>query len=72
MKDISVLEPMLQQWVTDKKILVVGTGTIGCEVLKCLVLSGFTDISIVRDIKTSQIIIIYILLEQVIFSFVVD
>jgi len=30
------------------KLLVVGAGGIGCEVMKCLALTGFKDIEIVR------------------------
>lgn len=42
-----VFEPTLQQKINDSKILVVGAGGIGCEVLKNLVMSGFPDIEIV-------------------------
>lgn len=42
-----VFEPSLQQKITESKILVVGAGGIGCEVLKNLVMSGFSDIEIV-------------------------
>lgn len=31
----------------DKKLLVVGAGGIGCELLKNLILTGFTQIEIV-------------------------
>lgn len=46
-----VFEPMLQQKITESKILVVGAGGIGCEVLKNLVMSGFSDIEIVSILK---------------------
>lgn len=38
----------LQNAVLQSKVLVVGAGGIGCEVLKNLVMTGFTDIEIVR------------------------
>ncbi|XP_017011915.3 SUMO-activating enzyme subunit 2 [Drosophila takahashii] len=41
----------LQELVKKSKVLVVGAGGIGCEVLKNLVLSGFTDIEII-DLDT--------------------
>lgn len=46
-----VFEPTLQQKITESKILVVGAGGIGCEVLKNLVMSGFSDIEIVSFLK---------------------
>lgn len=42
-----VFEPVLQKKITESKILVVGAGGIGCEVLKNLVMSGFSSIEIV-------------------------
>lgn len=42
-----VFEENLQKKIIESKILVVGAGGIGCEVLKNLVLSGFSDIEIV-------------------------
>lgn len=41
----------LQDKITKSKILVVGAGGIGCEILKNLVLSGFPDIEII-DLDT--------------------
>ncbi|XP_031628834.1 SUMO-activating enzyme subunit 2 [Contarinia nasturtii] len=49
-----VLESSLQQKIGDSKILVVGAGGIGCEVLKNLVMSGFSDIEII-DLDTIDV-----------------
>lgn len=42
-----VLGTDLSQCVGNSKILVVGAGGIGCELLKNLVLTGFKDIEVV-------------------------
>lgn len=42
-----VFLPDLQEKILKSKILVVGAGGIGCEVLKNLVMTGFADIEIV-------------------------
>lgn len=47
-----VFEENLQKKIVESKILVVGAGGIGCEVLKNLVLSGFADIEIVSNLVT--------------------
>ena len=44
-----VFRPNLRELVTSSKILVVGAGGIGCEVLKNLVMCGFKDIEIVSE-----------------------
>lgn len=46
-KIAGVFESDLQAKINASKILVVGAGGIGCEILKNLVLSGFPDIEIV-------------------------
>lgn len=48
--EISGLLPKdIQDLVLKSKILVVGAGGVGCELLKNLVLTGYKDIHIVRD-----------------------
>ena len=44
-----VFEDTLQKNVTDSKVLMVGAGGIGCELLKNLVLSGIKAISFCLD-----------------------
>lgn len=43
----SVFRDDLRSLVTSSKLLVVGAGGIGCEILKNLVMCGFKDIEIV-------------------------
>lgn len=48
--EISGLLPKdIQDLVLKSKILVVGAGGVGCELLKNLVLTGYKDIHIVSD-----------------------
>lgn len=49
----NVFNADLREKIVSSKILVVGAGGIGCEVLKNLVMSGFKDIEIVRTIFSS-------------------
>lgn len=49
-----VFETSLQEKIANSKLLVVGAGGIGCEILKNLVLSGFQDIEII-DLDTIDV-----------------
>ncbi|XP_060066201.1 SUMO-activating enzyme subunit 2-like [Ylistrum balloti] len=49
-----VLSPELQQRVNECKLLVVGAGGIGCELLKNLVLTGFKNIELI-DLDTIDV-----------------
>lgn len=49
-----VFESNLQKAITDSKILVVGAGGIGCELLKNIVLTGFKNIEII-DLDTIDV-----------------
>ena len=45
---VGVFDENLREKINNGKILVVGAGGIGCELIKNLVLTGFTNIDLVR------------------------
>lgn len=49
METPGILDADLQSRINNSKILVVGAGGIGCELLKNLVLTGFKDIEVVSN-----------------------
>lgn len=49
-----VFREELRDAVLHSKVLVVGAGGIGCEILKSLVMSGFADIEIVSIFCSSR------------------
>lgn len=50
----NVFNADLREKIISSKILVVGAGGIGCEVLKNLVMTGFKDIEIVSKNSHQQ------------------
>lgn len=51
---VGALEPELQNLVKESRILLVGSGGIGCEVLKNLVLTGFSELEVI-DLDTIEV-----------------
>lgn len=49
-----VFPPEMENLIKESKILLVGAGGIGCEVLKNLVLTGFSDLEII-DLDTIEV-----------------
>lgn len=53
-----VFNENLQNAILQSKVLIVGAGGIGCEILKNLVMTGFMDIEIVSRIYKNKYYII--------------
>lgn len=51
---VGALQPEMQNLIKESRILLVGAGGIGCEVLKNLVLTGFSDLEVV-DLDTIDV-----------------
>ncbi|XP_050422765.1 SUMO-activating enzyme subunit 2 [Adelges cooleyi] len=51
---VGVFQPEMQNLVQNSKLLLVGAGGIGCEVLKNLVLTGFRDLEVI-DLDTIDV-----------------
>jgi len=51
---VGVFQPEMHKLITESRVLLVGTGGIGCEVLKNLVLMGFGDLHII-DLDTIEV-----------------
>ena len=49
------MDTSTQQLIEKAKLLVVGAGGIGCELLKNLILTGFTQIEVVRVERQQQL-----------------
>ena len=64
-KPEDILPDGLRKPVLDAKLLLVGAGGIGCEVLKNLVLAGFNNIEVVSMLGTARIAIV---LDQYVFT----
>lgn len=51
---VGALQPDMQKLITESRILLIGAGGIGCEVLKNLVLTGFSELDVI-DLDTIDV-----------------